>query len=152
MFFALFLLIVFGCIEFSVLIEMGEHIGAANTVSLCLLSGGIGVYFARKEGLAILLKMQKTLAQQILPACEIVDGFFIFAAGVFLIAPGFISDLAGFLLLIPFIRINLRNWLLPKIEACYVQRLVTRVDYSQSQHTPKSFTHEEAKIIDMDKS
>jgi UPF0716 protein FxsA len=51
-----------------------------------------------------------------IPAPQMMDGVMILVAGAFLITPGLITDTAGFLLLIPFVRQQIRFWLRKKLE------------------------------------
>lgn len=91
-------------IEIATLIEVGHWLGVWKTLTLLLASAAIGVILVRSQGLAVLYRMQRSLSRGELPLVEAADGFFLMVAGALLILPGFVSDVFGFLLLIPPIR------------------------------------------------
>ncbi|WP_417449155.1 FxsA family protein [Kordiimonas sp.] len=100
----LLLILAVPVVELSILIDIGGEIGAFPTVALCLLTAGVGLTIVRQQGLATLQSIQKQ-DQRI--GTSIVHGFFLALAGVFLLIPGFVTDIIGGLLLVP----PLRLWL-----------------------------------------
>jgi UPF0716 protein FxsA len=58
-----------------------------------------------------MLRVKESMLQGQMPAEELIDALLIFAAGVVLLTPGFITDLAGFLILIPYTRSLLKRWI-----------------------------------------
>ena len=108
----LFLLLIgIPAIEIFVMIKVGQNIGALNTISLILLTAITGIYFAKIAGLNTLRsaihKLYKNKDQ--IPRFEIISGASIAFAALLLIIPGFITDVFGFLLLIPFTRNMITN-------------------------------------------
>ena len=105
------LLIGIPAIEIFVMIKVGQNIGALNTISLILLTAITGIYFAKIAGLNTLRsaihKLYKNKDQ--IPRFEIISGASIAFAALLLIIPGFITDVFGFLLLIPFTRNMITN-------------------------------------------
>ena len=99
--------------ELYLLIKVGKIIGAFNTIALVILTGVLGAYLAKLEGLSILRKIQHDLNSGIMPAGKLIDGVFVFVAGLLLITPGILTDILGFLFLIPasrnFLKIRFRN-------------------------------------------
>ena len=91
-------------LEIFVIIKIGQNIGAFVTVSLIFLTAVIGIYFAKIAGLNTLRSGIYNLYKNKLPVYEIISGASIALAALFLIIPGFITDVLGFLLLIPFTR------------------------------------------------
>ena len=81
--------------EIYVLIKIGTSIGALNTVALVLITAFAGAYLARLQGINTMLKFRANLQQGIVPAEELIDAIIIFIAGIVLLTPGFITDLAG---------------------------------------------------------
>ncbi len=55
----------------------------------------------RREGLSVLLRIQEDLGQGSFPADSLLDGAMVLVSGALLLTPGFITDLIGFLLVIP---------------------------------------------------
>jgi len=106
----LFLPLIFlAAFELQVMIAMGPYLGAFGIITLCLLTGALGLQIARLQGLSTLMRMQDLAARRILPAAEMLDAAIILVAGVLLVVPGFITDITGALLLIPAFRKVLRS-------------------------------------------
>ena len=91
-------------IEIMLFIKIGENIGAFNTILLIILTAVVGIYFARIQGLKTLKSGFINIYQNKVPVYEIFSGASIAVAALFLIIPGFFTDIAGFILLIPFTR------------------------------------------------
>lgn len=98
-------------IEIIILLFAGKTLGVAMTFLLIVLTGLIGVYLAKKQGMEVMRRVQMQMQQGDMPGDSMLDGLCIFIAGVFLVLPGFISDFIGILLLIPFIRNKLKTFL-----------------------------------------
>lgn len=107
-FFVLFLIIPF--IEIAVFMQVGEVIGLWQTLFFAFLTAIIGGGIIRYQGLKTFMSAQKALQSNDLPVQEIFDGFCLVAAGALLITPGFVTDTIGFLLLIPPIRVYIRQF------------------------------------------
>ncbi|MDA9619146.1 FxsA family protein [Candidatus Pelagibacter bacterium] len=91
-------------LEILLLIKIGGQVGALNTVALIFLTAIIGIYFAKLQGIQTLKSGMVNLYQNKMPIYEMMSGASIAIAALLLIIPGFITDLIGFLLLIPFTR------------------------------------------------
>ena len=97
-------------IEIYLMIKIGGTIGAFNTIFLIFFTAVTGIYFARLEGLNTIRSGFGQLIRNEIPVQEIISGAAIAFAAFLLIIPGFLTDLFGFLLLIPITRkILLRN-------------------------------------------
>ncbi len=101
-------------IEIMLFIKIGENIGALNTISLIILTAVVGIYFARIQGLKTLKSGFINIYQNKVPVYEIFSGASIAIAALFLIIPGFFTDIAGFILLIPFTRRVIISMLIKK--------------------------------------
>ena len=101
-------------IEILLFIKIGENIGAINTILLIIFTAVVGVYFARMQGIMTIKSGFTNLYQNKLPIYEIFSGASIAIAAIFLIIPGFFTDVIGFLLLIPFTRKLLLNSIMRK--------------------------------------
>lgn len=105
MFLILFLIfIVIPVIEITVLIQVGEQLGAFPTVALVILTAAIGASLVRSQGLQTLMSAQKKMQQGQQPGQEVIEGVMLAIAGVMLVTPGFVTDFMGLLLLLPFSR------------------------------------------------
>ena len=91
-------------LEIFLMIKIGDEIGALNTISLIFLTAIIGIYYARIQGIQTLRSGILNLYQNKAPINELISGASIAFAALLLIIPGFITDLFGFLLLIPLTR------------------------------------------------
>ncbi len=97
--------------EIYVIIQVGDAIGIVPTLLLLILDGIAGAALARSQGRAAWARFNLALAEGRVPARETFDGAMIVLGGSLLLAPGFITDVVGFLLLIPPTRMLLRGFL-----------------------------------------
>ena len=107
-------------IELYLLIEIGSMFGALTAVALVILTGFLGAFLARMQGLQTLYRIQESLREGRMPSGELLDALLIGIAGLVLLTPGFLTDSAGFLLLIPATRNAIKNWLRRQIELRYM--------------------------------
>jgi UPF0716 protein FxsA len=98
------LFIVLPVLEIYLLIQLGQAIGAWWTVLLLIADGVLGGYLMKHEGRRAWKALNEALAERRMPATELADGALILVGGTLLLTPGFISDLAGFFLVLPFTR------------------------------------------------
>ena len=91
-------------IEIYLMIKVGSVIGAFNTIFLIFFTAITGVYFARLAGLNAIRSGFSQLIKNEIPIYEIISGAAIAFAALLLIIPGFLTDLVGFLLIIPITR------------------------------------------------
>ena len=91
-------------VELYLLIEVGSKIGALTTIVLTLLTAVIGTWLVRLQGLGVLARVGRSMAEDEVPALDLMDGALILVAGLFLLLPGFLTDALGFLLLVPPVR------------------------------------------------
>ena len=103
-------------LEILILIKMGEALGFWATIFLVIVTGFLGALLARIEGLRTWRSIRKDLQDGQPPAEKMVDALLLFVAGVLLITPGVLTDIAGFLLLIPVTRLFFKSWLRKKFE------------------------------------
>ena len=91
-------------IEIYLMIKVGGVIGAFNTIFLIFFTAITGVYFARLGGLNAIRSGFSQLVKNEIPVYEIISGATLAFAALLLIIPGFLTDLIGFLLIIPITR------------------------------------------------
>ena len=103
-------------LEIVILVKLGEAIGFVNTILIVIVTGFTGAILARWQGTKVWQEIALELQQGRMPAESLVDGLLIFAAGLVLITPGLITDIIGFLLLIPVTRLFFKRWLRRKFE------------------------------------
>jgi len=114
MFFAklLMLFIIVPVVELYILIEVGKRIGSLTTIGIIILTGILGAYLVKSQGFMILKKIQNDLNEGILPGNSLIQGAIILAGGILLLTPGFITDIIGFIFLIPASRKVVEKYLL----------------------------------------
>ena len=91
-------------IEIYLMIKIGGAIGAFNTIFLIFFTAITGIYFAKLEGLNAIRSGINQLVKNEVPIYEIISGATLAFAALLLIIPGFLTDIVGFLLIIPFTR------------------------------------------------
>ncbi|MDL2209229.1 FxsA family protein [Desulfovibrio sp. OttesenSCG-928-O18] len=124
------LLLLFPALELWVMIQVGSHIGALNTVALVFLSILIGIGLLRLRGVQVAKNMRAEIEQGRIPSNPLVDTFCIMIAGCLFIFPGFISDIIALLLIIPGVRYLLM--------ALAVRKMKTQGFQSQTVHFQSS--------------
>lgn len=96
----LFLLLV-PVAEIAVFVQVGSRIGVGMTLLLVVASAVIGIWLVRAQGFATATRVQAMIARGESPAMGMLEGLALLAAGVLLVLPGFLTDIAAFVLLIP---------------------------------------------------
>ena len=91
-------------IEIYLMIKVGGVIGALNTILLIFFTAITGVYFAKLAGLKTLQSGLSQIVKNEMPIYEIISGAALAFAALLLIIPGFLTDIIGFLLIIPITR------------------------------------------------
>ncbi len=108
----LLLFLIVPATELYILIEVGRKIGGLTTIGIIILTGIIGAYLVKDQGFMILNKIQNDLNEGIMPGDSLIQGAIILAGGVFLLTPGFVTDIVGFVLLTPVSRNIVKKYLL----------------------------------------
>jgi UPF0716 protein FxsA len=102
MFFRLLVLFtVVPLVELYLLIRVGGVIGVLPTIAVVVVTGAVGAALARWQGLGVLRRFQHELSEGRAPTGTLIDGLLILLAAVLLLTPGLLTDLVGFLLLVP---------------------------------------------------
>jgi UPF0716 protein FxsA len=105
------LFIVVPIAELYVIIQVGEAIGLWPTLALLLADALLGSFLLKHQGRGAWRRFNEALAQRRFPGKEVVDGLLIVVGGTLLLAPGFITDIFGLILLIPPTRAIVRGLL-----------------------------------------
>lgn len=107
----LFVFILIPLVELAILVKIGTVIGFWYTMLIVVLTGIAGAALARYQGLRVYTSIQRELNTGKIPSDDMIDAMFIFAGGVVLLTPGFITDFAGLMFLIPHTRKILKKYL-----------------------------------------
>lgn len=106
--------------ELALLIWVGARIGTLTTIAIVILTGILGATLARFQGVAAWRRFQERTARGELPQGDLVDGLLILIAGAVLLTPGLITDVAGFLLLVPAVRAAIRRSIIARLGKRFV--------------------------------
>jgi UPF0716 protein FxsA len=102
-------------IEIGLFVLSGRYIGVIPTLAIVLLTGFVGAGLAKREGMGVWRRARELMRQGKIPGEEIIEGLCILVGGLLLIAPGYLTDVAGLILLLPSVRKRvvrrLRRWL-----------------------------------------
>ncbi len=114
-----FLMTVVPMVELYLLIQLSEATSAEHTIWMVLLTGFLGAYLAKREGLALLAQLKADLRQGLPPAVRVVEGLLVLTGSLLLITPGVMTDVVGLLVLVPpvrrFLAPRLKDWLVARI-------------------------------------
>jgi UPF0716 protein FxsA len=105
-------LLIYTLLEIGLLVEVTRRVGLAWMLAWTIGSAVGGIWLLRVEGIRGILRIHRSLQQEVLPTRELIDMAMIVLGALMLVAPGILSDAAGLLLLIPPTRWALRELLL----------------------------------------
>ncbi|QBR91208.1 FxsA family protein [Nocardioides euryhalodurans] len=91
-------------LEIYVLVQIGQVIGAWWTILLLVLASIIGTMLVRREGGRAWQALTTALETGRMPHRELADGALILIGGTLMLAPGFVTDAVGVLLILPVTR------------------------------------------------
>ena len=91
--------IVVPVLEIGILLWSGNTIGLFPTIMIILGTGILAAYLAKKQGLKAIRDVQIQMKNFQAPGDAMVNAVFVFAGGLLLLSPGFVTDLFGFLFL-----------------------------------------------------
>lgn len=100
----LLLLVLVPVAEIYVIVQVGEAIGFWWTVFALVAETIVGGWLVRREGRRAWNNLVLQLGQGQTPTRTAIDGAVILVGGLLLLAPGFITDLLGFLCVLPLTR------------------------------------------------
>ena len=95
------LLVVAPLVELYVIIQVAQVIGPWQTIALLVVESLIGAWLLKRQGLSVLQRVSVAVEEGRVPSRELVDGLLLLVAGALMLAPGFVGDLIGWLLLLP---------------------------------------------------
>jgi len=91
-------------VEIYVIIQVGQQIGALATVALLIAESALGAWLVRREGRRAWEALRSAIGTGRLPGGELADAALVLVGGTLLLTPGFVTDIAGFLLILPLTR------------------------------------------------
>jgi UPF0716 protein FxsA len=132
------LLLLFVCVpalELALLIEIGSRIGTLPTLALIAGTGVLGASLTRSQGWSLLRQIQQEMAAGRLPASSLLDAVMILISGALLLTPGILTDVVGFLGLVPAFRAVVKRRLRERLERAVREGRMT-VTVSAQEHDP----------------
>ncbi len=126
-------LLSFVLLELLILITLGRSFGATSVLSVILIAGAIGVILLRERGMRAVRAIQNDLNHQRTPNESLVGAGLFFLGCVLLILPGILSDLLGFVLIVPFTRKRLAHF--------FLKRLTRHIQAHASKYTDTTAVH-----------
>jgi UPF0716 protein FxsA len=97
-------LIAIGVLEIFVFAQVVDAIGWANALGLLIVISLVGVWLVKRAGWKVWQRVNQQLARGRVPQADAIDGGLVLLAGGLLVIPGFVTDVAGLLLLFPPVR------------------------------------------------
>ncbi len=125
-FFSIFALV--AVLEMATFFWVQSWIGLGWALALALLTALIGSVLVKRAGVAVIRRFRQKVDSSQVPGRELSDGASVLVSGAFLISPGFITDILGFLLLVP----TVQTWIYRNVTKRISSRIkVVRVGTSR---------------------
>ncbi len=90
--------------ELYLLIKLGGEIGAIPTITLSVFTAVLGGLLVRTQGFVTAMKVRQAMDRGEVPAIQMLEALLLLVAGLLLLLPGFVTDVVGFLCLVPAVR------------------------------------------------
>ena len=116
-------------LEIFLIIEIGQHFGAINTIIMILATAILGSVLVRIEGLSTLSRIKNSVQRGELPTIELISGGILIISAVVLLTPGFITDVLGLVLMSPSLR--------RRVASMVAQKLFTHQERSSGANSGK---------------
>lgn len=97
-------LILLPLLEIVVLVAVGRWIGLLWTIALLVGMAVLGAWISRRETGRALTSLRRTVESGRMPADEATDTMLVILGGFLLILPGFLTDVVGLVMVLPFTR------------------------------------------------
>ena len=107
--------VVMPIVELYVIVQVGQAIGALQTVGLLLGVAIVGSWLVKREGMRAWTAFIAATRAHRVPAKEVADGALVILGGALLLTPGFVSDVLGLLLVLPPTRAAVRGLLTARL-------------------------------------
>ena len=111
------LLLVVPVLEIAAIIAVGKVIGGWQTLILLLVESALGAWLVRREGARAWKALTTALNTGQMPSHQLADAALVLVGGTLLLAPGFLTDIVGFFLVLPptrFLARRLAAWIIAR--------------------------------------
>lgn len=119
---ALVVLLATPFVELALVFAAGRVIGPWWTLGLLVLTALVGAVLIRREGGRALAALREAGRTRQMPAVELADSALVLLGGVLLLLPGFVTDVAGLVLVLPVTRPPARRALQALVERGLLRR------------------------------
>jgi UPF0716 family protein affecting phage T7 exclusion len=96
--------VVLPILEIYVIIQVGQQIGAVPTILLLVFESLLGGWIVKREGRRAWRSLTETISKGSVPGKELADAALVLVGGTLLLTPGFVTDIFGFFMVLPFTR------------------------------------------------
>ncbi|ADO77406.1 FxsA family protein [Halanaerobium praevalens] len=149
----LMIFIIVPLLELYFLLEISQYIGVFTTVLIIICTGAAGISIAKRQGYQVVNNIRSSLNSGKMPTDDLISALLILVGGVTLLTPGFLTDISGFLLILPGSR-DLIASLVKKYFFKYVKENKVKVHYGgqfkQSQNETQKTNLENEDFIDVE--
>lgn len=104
-------------VDMALLLQVAEWIGPLHTIALVVVTGVIGATVAKHQGLMVLTDVQTDMHEGRLPTDNLISGLMVLVGAAFLLTPGLLTDVTGFLLMLPAVRRALTGMVKKRLKA-----------------------------------
>jgi UPF0716 protein FxsA len=133
------LFLIMPVVELGLLMQVDKLIGFWPTIGIILCTGLLGGLLAKREGLSVWQNLNRRMGRGDLPGKEVLDGVIILCAGALLITPGVLTDVIGFLGLLPPSRSLIRKLVLKRIKKAMQRGSITAVGFDAWSTEPDMY-------------
>ena len=116
------LLVTVPTFEIWLLFQVADQIGGWPTLGILVVGALLGAWLMRREGRRAWTALTEAFSSGRVPSGELVDAGLVLVGGVLLMLPGFVTDIIGFLFLLPLTRPAAR-----KLVAFFVAHQISRL-------------------------
>ena len=102
--------IVVPIVEIAIFMAIGDRIGIWTTLGVVVATAVVGSTLVSRQGSGAIRDIQLAMGRAEIPGRELAHGAMILVSAVLLITPGFLTDVVGFLLLVPAVREAIRRY------------------------------------------
>ena len=113
--FLLVILLALPLVELYILFELTGFIGFWRTLLLVVLTGLVGAEIIRREGYHVLWKLQHSVSTQEISR-NMLEGGILIVSGLFLLTPGILTDIIGFVIVLRPVRERLVPLIVDRLE------------------------------------
>jgi UPF0716 protein FxsA len=137
-------------IELWLLIRVGSIIGVFPTIGVVILTGIVGAWMARIQGLSVISELNTSVAQGKVPGRELINAVLVFVGGALLLTPGFVTDILGFSMIMPGTRGVISAFLMSYFSK-KVQSGNMNFTYYSNNASQKESKYDDGKVIDAER-